>query len=61
MRFRGVDSSESIIVKPSVWALPRKRIYVSCLAAHLTPAEARRVAKALVRYADAAEKKERKP
>jgi hypothetical protein len=60
MRFKGVDSSQYITVAPSVWALPKKRIYVSTFGCHLTPDEARRVAKALVREAEKAEKKGRK-
>jgi hypothetical protein len=59
MRFKGVDSSSSIVVVPSAWALPKHRIYVSTLGCHLTPAEARRVAAALVKEAEKAEKKGR--
>ena len=59
MRFKGIHSSESITVKPSAWALPKRLVYVSTLGCHLTPAEARRVARALEREAERAEKKAR--
>lgn len=57
MRFRGVDSSETITVNASKWALPKHRIFVSTFGCHLTPAEARRVAAALVKEAGIAERK----
>jgi hypothetical protein len=60
MRFKGINSSESITVKPSAWALPKHLVYVLTFGCHLTPAEARRVAAALVKEAERAEKKGRK-